>query len=489
MSNQDSRVWGFRYESYFLGFHMHAEQAWQCSWLDILASILQKFFQWFSLNLHLSRLISSLVSILQGWWYAIALSPIIHQILLKEGFIQALDIAFYGDSIAETWRGTDMGRECARCAGGREIFERFFQTRYNAHIFAVGGKPHLWKLLNSVWQAWSAWIYNSRSIEEILLVFRCQELGREHCCNWIVWVCMQEQQIWLKIQRSHIHLWQWLTFEHFQQALTGTWNVSGPVLTTTGLWCFRWPGGAFAVETSKWGADDAPPSKGDGLDDWDKRFWRRCPMLPEKSTTSCARSKRFVWKVIFVSGSDYSTTLCLWCLVRPFSLDCVIQVFRKIFDIGVRLQMQACIWEGWLIERHTKSSLIPKIVRRRGILLSPCGRPLQRKEKKGRGLWGDEGDVRLFPQQPHGIPLRQYCFMQDSECCAIPPDSYPNFQDNFGWASSASSLVQRSKALWISKHFHCPYRCCQPYSSQIGKWKRFCTLCSMWRSIAPKWRG
>lgn len=54
--------------------------------------------------------------------------------------LQQLDIAFYGDSILETWRGTDMGRDCRRCDGGPDIFLKYFGSRYKAHVFAVGGQ-------------------------------------------------------------------------------------------------------------------------------------------------------------------------------------------------------------------------------------------------------------------------------------------------------------------------------------------------------------
>lgn len=53
--------------------------------------------------------------------------------------MQQLDIVFYGDSIAETWRGTDMGRNCRRCDGGPDTFQKFFGSRYKANVFAVGG--------------------------------------------------------------------------------------------------------------------------------------------------------------------------------------------------------------------------------------------------------------------------------------------------------------------------------------------------------------
>ena len=57
--------------------------------------------------------------------------------------VQQLDLVFYGDSIAETWRGTDMGRDCWRCKGGPDIFQKYFGSRYTSKIFAVGGKPAL----------------------------------------------------------------------------------------------------------------------------------------------------------------------------------------------------------------------------------------------------------------------------------------------------------------------------------------------------------
>ena len=63
---------------------------------------------------------------------------------------QPLDVVFYGDSIAETWRGTDMGRECGRCQGGPEIFHKYFGSRYSAKVFAVGGAApaYVWPKLS-----------------------------------------------------------------------------------------------------------------------------------------------------------------------------------------------------------------------------------------------------------------------------------------------------------------------------------------------------
>ena len=51
---------------------------------------------------------------------------------------QGVDVVFYGDSITETWRGTDMGRGCRRCAGVPAVFQHYF-GKYSTSVFAVGG--------------------------------------------------------------------------------------------------------------------------------------------------------------------------------------------------------------------------------------------------------------------------------------------------------------------------------------------------------------
>ena len=45
---------------------------------------------------------------------------------------------FYGDSITETWRGTDMGRACRRCRGVPAVFGKYF-GKYSTAVLAVGG--------------------------------------------------------------------------------------------------------------------------------------------------------------------------------------------------------------------------------------------------------------------------------------------------------------------------------------------------------------
>ncbi|KAK9855803.1 hypothetical protein WJX84_002342 [Apatococcus fuscideae] len=51
---------------------------------------------------------------------------------------QGYQVIFYGDSITETWKGTDMGRECPRCAGVPDVLDKHFGM-YTTGIYAVGG--------------------------------------------------------------------------------------------------------------------------------------------------------------------------------------------------------------------------------------------------------------------------------------------------------------------------------------------------------------
>eukprot|EP00884_Botryococcus_braunii_P002012 jgi/Botrbrau1/11811/Bobra.0224s0013.3 len=65
---------------------------------------------------------------------------------------QVLDLIFLGDSITETWRGTDMGRECTRCEGVPDVFKEYFLRRFpRTEVLAVGGDQvaHVeWRLRN-----------------------------------------------------------------------------------------------------------------------------------------------------------------------------------------------------------------------------------------------------------------------------------------------------------------------------------------------------
>ena len=57
---------------------------------------------------------------------------------------------FYGDSITETWMGTDLCGPCGRCQGVDAVFARHY-SKFNASVMAVGGDQvaHLmWRLQN-----------------------------------------------------------------------------------------------------------------------------------------------------------------------------------------------------------------------------------------------------------------------------------------------------------------------------------------------------
>lgn len=53
---------------------------------------------------------------------------------------QGCSIVFYGDSITETWRGSDNGGPCPRCKGVPEVFQQYFGSRYSSEVLAVGGE-------------------------------------------------------------------------------------------------------------------------------------------------------------------------------------------------------------------------------------------------------------------------------------------------------------------------------------------------------------
>lgn len=63
-----------------------------------------------------------------------------HFLSLAPGCLQGFELLFYGDSITETWRGTDMGRPCSRCQGVPEVFDTYFGSKYKAEVLAVGGE-------------------------------------------------------------------------------------------------------------------------------------------------------------------------------------------------------------------------------------------------------------------------------------------------------------------------------------------------------------
>lgn len=57
--------------------------------------------------------------------------------------LQAFDIVFYGDSITEQYRGTNMGTPIARAKGTPAVFARHFSQYYTAILAAGGGQAAL----------------------------------------------------------------------------------------------------------------------------------------------------------------------------------------------------------------------------------------------------------------------------------------------------------------------------------------------------------
>mmetsp|Transcript_40344 Transcript_40344/g.48899 ORF Transcript_40344/g.48899 Transcript_40344/m.48899 type:complete len:271 (-) Transcript_40344:217-1029(-) len=59
-----------------------------------------------------------------------------------------LDLLFVGDSITETWRGTEYSKDCMRCKGAPQVFKKMY-GHLKAAAFGIAGDntPHLlWRL-------------------------------------------------------------------------------------------------------------------------------------------------------------------------------------------------------------------------------------------------------------------------------------------------------------------------------------------------------
>jgi hypothetical protein len=67
--------------------------------------------------------------------------------------LQGYGVIFYGDSLMETWRGTDHCRSCdavkgrATCRGSAAVFERYFK-RHRPAIMGIGGD----QVANLIWR-------------------------------------------------------------------------------------------------------------------------------------------------------------------------------------------------------------------------------------------------------------------------------------------------------------------------------------------------
>ena len=53
-----------------------------------------------------------------------------------------MDIVFYGDSITEAWRGTDMDKPIPRASGVKDVFASHFAA-YKSLVLAIAGTAAL----------------------------------------------------------------------------------------------------------------------------------------------------------------------------------------------------------------------------------------------------------------------------------------------------------------------------------------------------------
>ena len=56
---------------------------------------------------------------------------------------QGLDVVFYGDSIIESWRGTELGVAADRAKGIPDMWGRHFGEPYNAKAFGIASAQHI----------------------------------------------------------------------------------------------------------------------------------------------------------------------------------------------------------------------------------------------------------------------------------------------------------------------------------------------------------
>lgn len=54
--------------------------------------------------------------------------------------VQESQLAFYGDAIVESWRGTQHGADCPKCAEAAAVFDTHFGQQYSSHAWGVAGE-------------------------------------------------------------------------------------------------------------------------------------------------------------------------------------------------------------------------------------------------------------------------------------------------------------------------------------------------------------
>ncbi|KAL0019951.1 hypothetical protein WJX79_003543 [Trebouxia sp. C0005] len=91
--------------------------------------------------------------------------------------LQGSSLVFYGDSITETWRGTDGGHPCSRCTGVPEVFQEYFGSHYATAVLAVGGDQSMHQL----WRMHHGEIFQKHQPHIAIVMIGTNDLGAASC--------------------------------------------------------------------------------------------------------------------------------------------------------------------------------------------------------------------------------------------------------------------------------------------------------------------
>lgn len=87
------------------------------------------------------------------------------------------DAVFYGDSITETWRGTDQGKHCPRCKGVPEVFKKTFGANRASEVLAVGGD----QAMHLLWRLQHGQVFTKHIPQMDVVMIGTNDLGAASC--------------------------------------------------------------------------------------------------------------------------------------------------------------------------------------------------------------------------------------------------------------------------------------------------------------------